>query len=100
MGIGVLRGAKKNRACIGDLIVVSVQKALYEAKVSEGEVVRAVVVRSKVGVKRQDGSFLRFTDNAVVLLNKQNDLIGTRIIGSVPRELRAKNFIKILSLAP
>lgn len=97
--IGMLRGAKKNSARIGDIIVISVQEAIPNSKVSAGDVMRAVIVRSKIGVRRMDGSMLRFTDNAVVLLNKQNEMIGTRIIGSVPRELRARNFIKILSLA-
>lgn len=98
--IGMLAGARKNEANIGDIIVVSVQQAIPRSKVEEGDVCRAVVVRSKVGVRRDDGTSLRFSDNAVILLNKQNDLIGTRIMGAVPRELRKKNFIKILSLAP
>ena len=97
--IGILKGARENQANIGVIIVVSVQKALPNAKVAHGEVSRAVVVRSKYGVKRKDGTFLRFSDNAVVLINKQNELVGTRVMGSVPKELRGRNFVKILSLA-
>jgi large subunit ribosomal protein L14 len=97
--IGTLKGSRVNEAHIGGIITVAVQEALPNSKVSAGEVLRAVIVRSKVGIRRKDGTILRFSDNAVVLLNKQNELIGTRILGSVPRELRQYNFVKILSLA-
>jgi len=98
--IKVLGGSKRMSANIGDIIVVSVKNAIPRGKVTPGEVMRAVIVRSKKGLKRDDGSAIRFDGNAVVLLNKQGEPIGTRIFGPVTRELRGKGFMKIVSLAP
>lgn len=98
--IKVLGGSKRRTANIGDVVVVSVQSAIPRGRVTSGEVMRAVIVRSKKGVSRGDGSSIRFDGNAVVLLSKQNEPIGTRIFGPVTRELRGKGYMKIVSLAP
>ncbi len=98
--IKVLGASKRRTATVGDTIVVSVKEASAPSKVKRGEVHRAVVVRVKKPVRREDGSYVRFDDNAVVLLNKQNEPIGTRIFGPVARELRARKMARITSLAP
>ena len=98
--IKVLGGSRKRYASVGDLIVVSVKSALPGAGVKKGEVSRAVVVRTSKEVRRNDGSYIRFDENAAVLLNPQNEPRGTRIFGPVARELRDKRFMKIISLAP
>jgi len=98
MCIKVLGGSKRRYARVGDLIKVSVKEASPRGKVKKGDVMRAVIVRTRKGVRRSDGSLIRFDHNAVVLLNNQNQPIGTRIFGPVTRELRAK-FMKIISLA-
>lgn len=98
--IKVLGGSKRKSASVGDIIVVSVKEAAPAGKVKKGEVQRAVVVRTAQAIRRPDGSAIRFDGNAAVLLNKQNEPIGTRIFGPVTRELRAKNFMRIVSLAP
>lgn len=100
MCIKVLGGSKRRYANIGDVIKVSVKDAIPRGKVKKGEVLNAVVVRTRKGVRRQDGSLIRFDTNAVVLLNQQLQPIGTRIFGPVTRELRSENFMKIISLAP
>ena len=98
--IKVLGGSKKMSAGIGDKIVVSIKKAVVSDKVKEGEVFHAVVVRTRKEKRRKDAVVIRFFDNAVVLLDKQGELVGTRIFGIIPRELREKNYLKIISLAP
>lgn len=98
--IRVLGGTKKRYASIGDTIVVSVKNAMPAGNVKKGIVSKAVVVRTKKEIKRTDGSYIRFDDNAVVLLNAQGEMRGTRIFGPVARELREKQFMKIVSLAP
>lgn len=98
--IRVLGGTKKRYARIGDTIVVTVKNALPSGNVKKGQVSKAVVVRTKKESKRQDGSYIRFDDNAVVLLNNAGEMRGTRIFGPVARELREKSFMKIVSLAP
>ena len=98
--IKVLGGSKRRSASIGDVIVVSVKEAIPNGKVKIGEVTRAVVVRTKKGVSREDGSTIRFDKNSAVLLTKEGEPIGTRIFGPVTRELRIKRFTKIISLAP
>ncbi|MCX7744657.1 MAG: 50S ribosomal protein L14 [Flavobacteriales bacterium] len=98
--IRVLGGTKKRYASVGDTIVVSVKSALPSGNVKKGAVAKAVVVRTKKEIKRPDGSYIRFDDNAVVLLNNQGEMRGTRIFGPVARELRDKQFMKIISLAP
>ena len=98
--IKVLGGSKRRSASIGDVIVVSVKEAIPNGKVKIGEVTKAVVVRTKKGVFRQDGSTIRFDKNSAVLLTKEGEPIGTRIFGPVTRELRLKKFTKIISLAP
>ncbi len=98
--IKVLGGSHRTSAGIGDIVVVSVKDAIPRGKVKKGDVHRAVIVRTKFPTKRQDGSAIRFDGNAAVLVNKQNEPIGTRIFGPVARELRAKKFMKIVSLAP
>jgi large subunit ribosomal protein L14 len=98
--IKVLGGSHRNIASIGDVIVVSVKDAIPRGKVKKGDVKKAVIVRTAKEVKRSDGSAIRFDRNAAVLLNNQNEPIGTRIFGPVARELRAKRFMKIVSLAP
>ena len=98
--IKVLGGSKRKTASVGDIIVVSIKDAIPRGKVKKGEVHRAVIVRTSKEIYRQDGSAIRFDKNAAVLINKQNEPIGTRIFGPVTRELRAKQFMKIVSLAP
>ncbi|MFH1675320.1 MAG: 50S ribosomal protein L14 [Pseudomonadota bacterium] len=98
--IKVLGGAKRRYASVGDIIVVSVKEAMPNSKVKKGDVMRAVVVRTKKEVRRPDGSYIRFDDNSAVLINQQKEPIGTRIFGPIARELRAKKFMKIISLAP
>lgn len=93
-------GGKKNYATIGDIIVASVKEADVGGNIKKGEVVRAVVVRVKKEIRRSDGTYIRFDKNSVVLIDKTNNPIGTRIFGPVPRELRDKEFAKIISLAP
>ncbi len=98
--IKVLGGSHRNIASIGDVIVVSVKEALPRGKVKKGSVQRAVIVRTAKEIKRQDGSAIRFDKNAAVLINKTGEPIGTRIFGPVARELRARRYMKIVSLAP
>ena len=98
--IRVLGGSRRRYALVGDLIVVSVKDAIPNARVKKGEVRRAVVVRTARAISRSDGSFIRFDDNAAVILDNQKEPIGTRIFGPVARELRERNFMKIVSLAP
>lgn len=98
--IKVLGGSHRRYAAIGDIIKVSIKEAIPRGKVKKGDVYTAVVVRTAKGVRRNDGSLIRFDDNAAVLLNAKNEPIGTRIFGPVTRELRGKNFMKIISLAP
>ena len=98
--IKVLGGAKRRTAGIGDVIVVTVKEAIPRGRVKKGEVLRAVIVRTAKEIHRQDGSSIRFDRNAAVLINPQGEPIGTRIFGPVTRELRAKNHMKIVSLAP
>ena len=100
MCIKVLGGSHRRYAAIGDIIKVSVKEAIPRGKVKKGDVVEAVVVRTKKGVRRADGSVIRFDSNAAVLLNNQHEPIGTRIFGPVTRELRGEQFMKIVSLAP
>ena len=100
MCIKVLGGSKRRYAHVGDLIKVTVKEAIPRGKVKKGQVLTAVVVRAKKGVRRQDGSLIKFDDNAAVLLNAQNAPLGTRIFGPVTRELRNEQFMKIISLAP
>lgn len=100
MCIKVLGGSHRRYAAIGDIIKVSVKEAIPRGKVKKGDVVDAVVVRTKKGVRRADGSVIRFDSNAAVLLNNQHEPIGTRIFGPVTRELRSEQFMKIVSLAP
>lgn len=101
MCIKVLGGSKRRYASVGDVIVVSIKDTIPNCqKVKKGDVMRAVVVRVKQSVRRSDGSFMRADNNAAVLLNKQNEPIGTRIFGTIFRELRAAGFMKIISLAP
>ena len=100
MCIKVLGGAKRRYASVGDVIVVSVKEAIPRGRVKKGDVLRAIVVRTAQGIKRRDGSLIRFDRSAAVIVNKSNEPIGTRIFGPVPRELRAKNHMKIISLAP
>lgn len=95
--IRVLGGHKKRYATVGDIVVVSVKSALPNSAVKKGEVCRAVIIRTKKEVKRKDGSFIRFDDNAVVILNNQGEPRGTRVLGPVARELREKNFMRIIS---
>lgn len=98
--IKVLGGSHRMIASVGDIIVVSVKSAVPRGKVKKGEKYRAVIVRIAKEVRRSDGSYVKFDANAVVLINKQGESIGTRVFGPVSRELRAKNFSKIISLAP
>jgi large subunit ribosomal protein L14 len=98
--IKVLGGSRRRYASLGDIIVVSVKDAIPNAKVKKGDVLKAVVVRTAKEVRRPDGSFIRFDDNPAVLINNQREPLGTRIFGPVARELRAKRFMKIVSLAP
>ncbi len=98
--IKVLGGSRRRYARVGDTIIVSVKDAIPRGRVKKGEVLKAVVVRTAQGVRRTDGSLVRFDSNAAVLINNQNEPIGTRIFGPVTRELRSKNHMKIISLAP
>jgi large subunit ribosomal protein L14 len=98
--IKVLGGSKRRFASIGDIITVSVKETIPDAKVKKGEVVQAVIVRTKKEIQRPDGSTIRFDDNSAVIVEKNNEPIGTRIFGPVARELRNKKFMKIISLAP
>ncbi|HRZ77740.1 MAG TPA: 50S ribosomal protein L14 [Bacteroidales bacterium] len=98
--INVLGGSGRRYASIGDKVVVTVKNALPSGNIKKGAVVKAVVVRTKKEVRRPDGSYIRFDDNAVVLLNNAGEMIGTRIFGPVARELRDKKYMKIVSLAP
>ena len=98
--IRVLGGTKRRYATIGDVIIVAVKDAIPNARVKKGEVRRAVVVRTAKAIGRRDGSYIRFDDNAAVLIDAQREPVGTRIFGPVARELRAKRFMKIISLAP
>jgi large subunit ribosomal protein L14 len=98
--IKVLGGSKRKTATIGDVIVVSIKDAIPRGKVKKGEVHRAVIVRTAREIRRADGSAIRFDRNAAVLITKQDEPIGTRIFGPVTRELRARKFMKIISLAP
>jgi len=98
--IHVLGGSKRKYAYLGDIIVCSVKKALPSSEIKQGDVVKGVIVRTKQSVRREDGSYVRFDRNAVVLLDNDQNPRGTRIFGAVARELRLKNFMKIISLAP
>jgi large subunit ribosomal protein L14 len=98
--IKVLGGSRRRYASLGDIITVSVKEAIPNSKVKKGSVMRAVIVRTKKEVRRADGSYIKFDDNSAVLINNQREPIGTRIFGPVARELRAKKFMKIVSLAP
>ncbi|MFH1223928.1 MAG: 50S ribosomal protein L14, partial [Pseudomonadota bacterium] len=100
MCIRVLGSTRTRYARIGDVIVVSVKNAIPTSKIKKGSIARAVVVRTRKELGREDGSYIRFDDNAAVLINEQNEPVGTRIFGPVARELRAKKFMKIVSLAP
>ena len=98
--IKVLGGSKRDYASIGDVIVVSIREALPNAKVKKGDVAKGVIVRTKREIGRADGSYIKFDENSVVLINKELEPLGTRIFGPVARELRAMKFMKIISLAP
>jgi large subunit ribosomal protein L14 len=98
--IRVLGGSRRRYARIGDIIIVAVKEAIPHAKVKKGDVMRAVVVRTRKELRRPDGSYIKFDDNSAVLINQHGEPIGTRIFGPVARELRAKKFVKIISLAP
>ncbi len=98
--IKVLGGSKRRYASVGDIIVVSVKEAIPRGRVKKGDVMKAVVVRTAKDIRRPDGSVIRFDKNAAVLVDNKKEPIGTRIFGPVPRELRAKNHMKIISLAP
>lgn len=98
--IKVLGGSRRRYATIGDVVVVTVKEAMPHAKVKKGDVMKAVVVRTKKEIRRPDGSYIRFDNNSAVLLNNQMEPVGTRIFGPVARELRQRRFMKIVSLAP
>lgn len=98
--IRVLGGTRRRVASIGDMVIVSVKEAIPNSKVKKGDVVKAVIVRTKKEISRIDGSWIRFDENAAVLINPSGEPVGTRIFGPVARELRAKRFMKIISLAP
>jgi large subunit ribosomal protein L14 len=98
--VKVLGGSKRKYASIGDVIVVSIKDAAPNGKVKKGQIARAVIVRTRKEVRRRDGSYIRFDNNSAVLINKENEPVGTRIFGPVARELRARRFMKIVSLAP
>jgi len=98
--IKVLGGSKRRYATVGDVIIVSVKEAVPNSKVKKGDVVRAVVVRTAKEIRRPDGSYIKFDENSAVIITDQREPVGTRIFGPVARELRAKNFMKIISLAP
>jgi large subunit ribosomal protein L14 len=96
----ILGGSKRKSASVGDIVVVSIKEAVPESKVKKGDVHKAVIVRTKKEIRRPDGSYIRFDNNAAVIINEAREPIGTRIFGPIARELRAKNFMKIVSLAP
>jgi large subunit ribosomal protein L14 len=98
--IKVLGGSRRRYASIGDVIIVSVKEAVVNAKAKKGEVARAVIVRTKREIQRPDGSYIKFDHNSAVLITKEGEPVGTRIFGPVARELRARKFMKIISLAP
>ncbi|EQC48838.1 ribosomal protein L14 [Bacteriovorax sp. BSW11_IV] len=98
--IKVLGGSKRMSASLGDIIVVAVQQALPGGKIKKGDVKKAVIVRTSYPIRREDGSYIAFDNNSVVILNNNNEPVGTRIFGPVARELRSRNFTKICSLAP
>jgi large subunit ribosomal protein L14 len=100
MCIKVLGGTRRRYATVGDVVVVSVREAMPNSKVKKGDVMKAVIVRTVKEIRRVDGSYIKFDDNSAVLITQQNEPIGTRIFGPVARELRARNFMKIISLAP
>jgi large subunit ribosomal protein L14 len=100
MCIKVLGGSRRRYARIGDVIVVSIKDAIPTSKIKKGTVAKAVVVRTRKELGREDGSYIRFDDNAAVIINDQNEPVGTRIFGPVARELRGKKYLKIVSLAP
>lgn len=100
MCVKVLGGSKRRYASVGDIIVVSIKEALPNSRVKKGDVAKAVIVRTTHKVRRADGSYIRFDDNSAVLINAAKEPVGTRIFGPVARELRAKQFVKIVSLAP
>jgi len=100
MCIKVLGGTRRRYATVGDVIVVSIKEAMPNSKVKKGDVMKAVIVRTIKEIRRMDGSYIKFDDNSAVLITPQNEPVGTRIFGPVARELRAKNFMKIISLAP
>ncbi len=100
MCIKVLGGSKRRYASVGDIVVVSIKDALPNSKVKKGDVAKAVIVRTIHKIKRPDGSYIRFDENSAVLVNANKEPVGTRIFGPVARELRAKSFVKIVSLAP
>ncbi|MDR2883770.1 MAG: 50S ribosomal protein L14 [Deferribacteraceae bacterium] len=100
MCIKVLGGSRRRYGRLGDIIVASVKDAIPDSNVKKGSVVRAVIVRTSKERRRQDGTYIKFDDNAAVLLNKQDEPVGTRVFGPVARELRAKGFLKIVSMAP
>ena len=100
MCVKVLGGSKRRYASVGDIIIVSIREAMPNSKVKKGDVARAVIVRTAKELRRDDGSYIRFDDNSAVLVSPQGEPIGTRIFGPVARELRAKKFMKIVSLAP
>ncbi len=100
MCIKVLGGSKRKYASVGDIVVVSIKEAIPRGRVKKGDVVKAVVVRTAKDIRRSDGSVIRFDKNAAVLIDNKKEPIGTRIFGPIPRELRAKNRMKIISLAP
>jgi len=96
----ILGGSRRKSASVGDIIVVSIKEAAPESKVKKGDVHKAVIVRTKKEIRRPDGSYIRFDNNAAVIINEAREPIGTRIFGPIARELRGKNFMKIVSLAP
>jgi large subunit ribosomal protein L14 len=96
----ILGGSKRKSASVGDIIVVAIKEAVPESKVKKGDVHRAVIVRTRKEVRRPDGSYIRFDNNAAVIINEAREPVGTRIFGPIARELRGKNFMKIVSLAP
>lgn len=98
--IKVIGASNKDIARLGDIIVANVKEAIFDSKVKKGDVVRAVIVRTVKETRRVDGSYIKFDENSVVIINKDNEPVGTRIFGPVARELRAKKFMKIVSLAP
>lgn len=100
MCVKVLGGTRRKYASIGDVIVVAIKSALPRTRVKKGDVKRAVIVRTRKEIRRQDGSYIRFDENSAVLINEQGEPIGTRIFGPVARELRGRKFMKIISLAP